>query len=266
MFERLMTVDSFRHRPGSWGPTSVRRAWIARAGRSAAALLVAAIVAGCDSSAPTSNMVIVRVGSRVITKASFDHWLPVIATVDYELRPLAPVPDWVVPDPPTYARCIAHLKTTAPTTGGTAALKTQCQQKSQMLRQQVLGFLITGEWLISEGEAKHLHVTGRQVRQRFAMAKKTQFPRQGDFAKYLAATGETVSDQLFRSELKLPAEKMEQQILAETQGGWLHRHRVLAQVMREFPRRWAAKTSCQPGYVIADCREYRGPLEPEIVI
>ena len=30
-----------------------------------------------------------------------------------------------------------------------------------------------------------------------------------------------------------------------------------------FPKKWIAKTSCSPGYVVPNCKEYKGPLPPD---
>jgi hypothetical protein len=91
-----------------------------------------------------------------------------------------------------------------------------------------------------------------------------QFASLSDFKKYLAATGETMSDQLFRSEIKLPSEEIDQRFLAKKGASELQRQRALMRFFQEFPRRWAAKTTCQPGYVVPNCREYTGALAPQI--
>ncbi len=63
----------------------------------------------------------------------------------------------VVPEPPEYTACIAHLQASAlgtrqrPTRR--AELKTECEQQYKSLLQEVLGFLISSEWVLGEAPA-----------------------------------------------------------------------------------------------------------------
>jgi hypothetical protein len=41
------------------------------------------------------------------------------------------------------------------------------------------------------------------------------------------------------------------------------RHRVRTKLIASYRRRWLARTSCSPGYVVQKCKQYRGRLEPE---
>src|ERR1039457_3991426 len=72
---------------------------------------------------------VVQVGGKPISKTTFEHWLGVAAassaTTATASKPVLPVP-------PNYTACIAHLQATAPKPAKgqpaptTAALKTQC--------------------------------------------------------------------------------------------------------------------------------------------
>src|SRR3977135_3048514 len=97
-------------------------------------------------------------GSSTITKDTFGHWMGVAASSGATTPGEKPV----IPDPPNYTACVAHLQKTSPKTDKgqkaptPAALKTQCQQQYKSLQQEVLGFLISSAWVL--GEAKSMGV------------------------------------------------------------------------------------------------------------
>ncbi len=61
-----------------------------------------------------------------------------------------------MPEPPNYTACIAHLAKIAPKPAKgqkaptTAQLKTECETQYKALQQEVLGFLISSQWVIGE--------------------------------------------------------------------------------------------------------------------
>ncbi|MGO9761162.1 MAG: hypothetical protein ACLP1Q_07890 [Solirubrobacteraceae bacterium] len=201
----------------------------------------------------------------MITKAMFTHWMTLTAIKNYEVYPQGPVPSWVIPDPPRYTACIAHLQATAgkdfiPDTDSSAAqAKTGCEQQYAALREQVLDSLITAQWLVLAGQARGLTATAGEVTRRFERVTKNQFANEATFKRYLAATGETIADQLFRSRIKVYSEKIEKQI-----AGSRDPQREFRKFVDDFAKEWAAKTTCRPGYVAPDCRQYRGRSAPAI--
>lgn len=241
-------------------------------GRRLTGVLALAVIglAGCGGSASTS--VVIQVGSNAITKAMVEHWIPVVAIKDYELTPYNSVPRWVVLDPPRYTACIDHLQassgsSTLPVSAAKVkALKAKCRQQYAALRQQALDFLITCEWLISEGERRGLKVTSDEVEHRFERVIKDDYGIRTAFDRYAAATGETVADQLFRSRAKVFSEKIERQFNAKAGLSASQRGQVYAKWVAGFPSRWAARTNCRPGYVVSNCRQYKGPSAPQIVL
>lgn len=215
---------------------------------------------------------VVKVAGYPISKATLDHWIPIEAILIYELRPRKPVPRGVVPDPPNYTSCIAYLQSTPqklvqsgprPTT---TQLKSQCRQRYQMLRQTVLSFLITTAWMIGEGADQGLKVTNEEIKQRFEQVKKVEFSTNTEFERHLALTGETVADQLFRSKVKLLTAKIEQKLVYKKGLTTQQQRLALAEFVHQFPKKWAARTSCRPGYVVPNCKQYKGSLPPEIRI
>jgi foldase protein PrsA len=173
-------------------------------------------LAACGGGGIPSDAV-VQVGSNPITKATFEHWLSV-ASASSATTATAKTAKPVIPDPPNYTECIAHLEATAakPAKGQSkptkAELKSECEQQYTSLKQEVLGFLISSEWVL--GEASHLgvNVSDKEVKKEFEKIKNQQFPKAAEFEKFLATSGQTTSDLLLRVKLNMLSSKIQQKI------------------------------------------------------
>jgi foldase protein PrsA len=234
----------------------------------AIALLVIALC-GCGGGGSPSE-VVAEVGNTAITKALLDHWTRIEAIVLYNQMPTSPVPKGVVPDPPRYTACVAYLRATP---YGLAAkkvllteeqLRSQCRARYQTVRQTALSFLITWNWIIGEGTDRGLTASEAVIRKRLEQVKHAEFATESAFRHHLALTGETISDRLLRSKVKVFSAGLERKLLE----GLTPRQavQVSKRFVGEFPRRWAAKTNCRRGYVVPNCRQYKGPLPPTPVI
>jgi len=169
----------------------------------------------CGGGIPSNA--VVQVGSNPITKTTFEHWLSVAAassattTGKTAAKPVLPVP-------PNYTECIAHLEATAakPAKGQakptSAQLKSQCEQQYTSLKQEVLGFLISSEWVIGEASNLGVNVSDAEVKKEFEKIKTQQFPKSAEFEKFLATSGQTVSDLLLRVKLNMLSSKIQKKI------------------------------------------------------
>lgn len=160
---------------------------------------------------------VVQVGGKSITKKTFDHWMQVASA-----STAATGGKVVVPEPPSYSACIAHLAATAPKPAKgqkaptTAQLKTQCEQQYKSLQQQVLGFLISSEWVIGEASSLGVKLTDAEVRKQFLKIKNQQFPKAAEFEKFLTTSGQSVSDLLLRIKaVSLLPQKIEAKIVKD---------------------------------------------------
>lgn len=218
--------------------------------------------AGCGG----SGAVVARVGGKPITKASFDHWMAVYAVKDYESTPEKPVPKGVLPDPPSYQACIAHLAAIAPHSVGVTPptpgqLKAQCAHEDAALREVTMGALITAEWLIGEGEARGLKARPSEILKRTERLRKSDFANNKAFERYLKYSHETFADRMFRSKIKVFSEKIEHELTANTSrkaGG-----EAIAKFSINLTKKWAAKTHCEPHYIVPNCQNYKGHIPPE---
>jgi foldase protein PrsA len=177
-------------------------------------------LAACGGGGIPGNAV-VQVGSNPITKATFEHWMSVAAASSSAAAPGQTAPKPVLPVPPNYTACIAHLQATAPKPAKgqskptPAQLKTQCEQQYKSLQQEVLGFLISSSWVVGEAESQGVKVSDAEVKKEFEKIKSQQFPKAEEFKKFLATSGQSVSDLLLRVKLNLLSSKIQQKVSKE---------------------------------------------------
>ncbi|MGA9874224.1 MAG: peptidyl-prolyl cis-trans isomerase [Solirubrobacteraceae bacterium] len=185
-----------------------------------AVLLTGLTLTACGGGVPGDA--VVSVNGTPVTTATFNHWMAVAANASSaSTTGAAATAKTPVPDPPTYKACIAHLEATAPKPAKgqskptAAALKTQCEQQYTALKQQVLSFLISANWLLGEASSQGVKMSDAEVQKQFNQVKSQQFPTEADFQKFLASTGYTVSDLLLRVKLDSLSTKIQQKVTKE---------------------------------------------------
>lgn len=124
---------------------------------------------------------------------------------------------------------------------------------------QALGFLITSEWVLGEAGARGVSVSEAEVKQRYAQLVHESFPKAGSLQKYLAKSGETEADLLARIRVELLASKIAAEVAAGKSAA--QRSALLTAFENNFHARWKSYTSCEPGYVMEDCKQYKGKPE-----
>ena len=159
---------------------------------------------------------VVTVDGKSIKKTTFNHWLSVAAASSAATTGVKPP----VPDPPHYTACIAAGKASVKPAKGQAPpteaqLKSQCEQEYKSLQQEVLGFLISSEWVLGEASSLGVKVSDAEVKKQFEKIKNQQFPKAAEFEKFLKTSGQTVSDLLLRVKLNLLSSKIQQKVVKE---------------------------------------------------
>lgn len=159
---------------------------------------------------------VVTVDGKSIKKTTFNHWLSVAAASSAATTGAKPP----VPEPPHYTACIAAGKASVKPTKGQAPpseaqLKSQCEQEYKSLQQEVLGFLISSEWVLGEASSLGVKVSDAEVKKQFEKIKNQQFPKAAEFEKFLKTSGQTVSDLLLRVKLNLLSSKIQQKVVKE---------------------------------------------------
>jgi foldase protein PrsA len=186
------------------------------------AVFVAVVgLAACGGGGVPSDAV-AKVEGTPITNAAFKHWVQV-AAISSSTGQLNQVKA-VAPEPPNYEACIARFTALAekelkaksikqiPTK---AKLKEVCEQQYKTLKQEVMSFLLSSQWVIGEANRLGIKLSDAEVKKQFLKIKSQQFPRQAEFEKFINASGQTVSDLLLRVKLNMLSSKIQAKIAKE---------------------------------------------------
>jgi foldase protein PrsA len=168
---------------------------------------LAVALAACGGSSIPGNAV-AKVGGTSITTDDFNHWMKVAAISSAgSANPTASAASTAVPDAPSFTKCIAAKKKSAPAPAKgqpkptDATFKSQCSQEYEGLKQQVLQFLISSQWIQGESANQNVKVSDATVEKQFQTTKKQSFPKEADFQKFLKTSGMTLADIKFRVKL-----------------------------------------------------------------
>jgi len=123
---------------------------------------------------------------------------------------------------------------------------------------EVLGFLISSDWVLEEAHALHVVVPARTVRREFERIRAQQFPKPGEFGKFLISSGQTPADLMFRVKLNLLSARIQARVLAAHHDA-RDKQRALARFAGGFKRRWQSRTYCTPEYASIDCGHVVSP-------
>jgi hypothetical protein len=120
------------------------------------------------------------------------------------------------------------------------------------LRNEVLGFLITSDWLKGEAEDLNISVSATEVRKNFDRIRREQFPKHGEFEAFVRKSGETVPDLLFRVELNLLSRRIQKHVVVGHRSA-SSKGRALSRFVKAFKVKWEAQTYCASEYDVTDC-------------
>ena len=176
-------------------------------------------LAACGGGIPGNA--VVQVNGTPITKATFEHWMSVAAGFEPHRAPGRPRPSrscpirlTTPPASPTWKRPRQSRPRASPSRPR-QQLKSQCEQQYKSLQQEVLGFLISSAWVLGEAESLGVKVSDAEVKKEFEKIKNEQFPKPAEFEKFLATSGQTVSDLLLRVKLNMLSSKIQQKVAKE---------------------------------------------------
>ena len=173
-----------------------------------AVVVPATLLAACGDAVPGNA--VAEVDGTAIEKSDYEHWLNVAAK--------ASGPGATVPDPPEYTKCIDAAKKAAakPAEGQPkqtdADYKKQCEEQQKQLREQVLGLLISFQWIEREAKEQGVSVTDEEVKKSFEEQKKQSFPKPEDYDKFLKDSGQTEEDVLMRVRLDMLSNKIRDKV------------------------------------------------------
>jgi foldase protein PrsA len=170
--------------------------------------VTAAVAAGCGG---VPGNAVATVDGSTIDKAEFNHWLNVASKSSGT--------NATVPDAPSYTKCVAAKRkaTPKPAKGQPKTtddqLKKQCKSEYDALRTQVVGLLVSYKWIQGEADKQGVKVTDAEVKKSFDSQLKQNFPKTGDFQKFLKTSGQTQADILMRVKLDLLSQKIRDKVI-----------------------------------------------------
>jgi hypothetical protein len=121
------------------------------------------------------------------------------------------------------------------------------------LKDKVMGFLLTSEWVLGEAAALGVSVSEADVHKRLEEVQKKQFKKPAELQQYLTKNHETMADLLLRVKLELLESAIARKVTA-TKHTAAEKKAALASFQDQFEARWKAKTNCAKGYSMEDCK------------
>ena len=177
----------------------------------------ALVLAACGSGVPGNS--VARVGDTNVTRATFDHWMKVAAaSASQSSETGKQATPAEVPVPPDFTACIAEKRKTAPKPAKgqpkptDATFKAQCKQEYEGLRDQVMQFLVSSDWIIGESKDQGIKLSDKEVDKQFETTKKQSFPKEADFKKFLTQSAMTIADVKFRVRVDTLSNKLRDKV------------------------------------------------------
>lgn len=127
----------------------------------------------------------------------------------------------------------------------------------QML--QVMGFLVSSDWVIGEAADLHIVVSPAAVRRRFDRLRREQFHGRWQYGAFLKQTGETTADVMLRVRLSMISTLIQQHAVGHHRGA-RGQQEALARFVHGFQEEWKAQTYCESLYATQDCGHTAGTL------
>ncbi len=175
---------------------------------------VGLVATGCGSS--VSDDAVANVDGEVIEKRDFDRWLNAAAR-SQQAQPGAAATQVALPDPPEFRKCAA-ARIRQPAQPGTPKPNEQqardlCRQEYGLLRDQVMQFLISSQWIEAEAADRDIEATGSEVTKMFDEQKRQSFPSDAEYRQFLKASGQSEADLKFRVRLDVLSNKVREEIV-----------------------------------------------------
>ncbi|MCW3056106.1 MAG: peptidylprolyl isomerase [Solirubrobacterales bacterium] len=179
---------------------------------------------------------------------------PPTASVPSPATPLTPPPEQVVAcigAQPITGAAFSHWAAIAAKAVGPPG-KGRPPPSAAAVKQEVMSFLISSNWVLGEAQDLGLHVTEAEVRHSFDHIRDQQFHTRREFHAFLRASGETLGDLVFRLRLNLTSVRIQRHIVAGHHGT-RSKERALETFVVNFKRKWQAQTSCASQFAVPDC-------------
>jgi len=124
---------------------------------------------------------------------------------------------------------------------------------------EVMGFLISSDWVIGEASRLGISLSEATVKRRYDHIRAQQFPHRREFRKFLRSSGQTIADLLMRVRLNMLSGAIQRHVAASAKGAKA-KQRALSEFIKGFKARWQAQTECVPAFLVPDCGSAQEPL------
>lgn len=223
-----------------------------------AASLALLALSGCGGG---GSVVHVQGTSISIGKPMLNHWIQAVAGGDFRSTIGTKGPKGLVSEPADYPRCEAAVRSLVPKTFtgkaklSDAQISLRCHELYRSFKAQALSLLISTQWTVAEAAEKGLRVSDAEVKREFAKFRQRPYPTEAELRRYLNERHWTLSDVLYQLKRNMLVRRILPRFKAKVDkvGTDL---KTYAKFVLERYRRLIARTSCQPGYVVPNCREY----------
>jgi hypothetical protein len=233
----------------------------------ALALVLALIaLAGCGGGGD-EGVTHISGSSQTITKPMLDHWMRVVVATDFRVSVGTKAPKGLASEPENPGECIAAAAKVVPRTFAgklkltNAQLSKKCHELNVAIRHQALQYLLSAQWTMQEAKELHIRLTTAELHKEFLRWRPLSYKTDAKFQEYMKERGLVLSDVLYQLRRNVLVRRILPtfQVRVKKAGGG---ERVYAKLALERYHNLIAKTSCKPGYVMEDCKEYREPATP----
>ena len=229
-----------------------------------AAIFVVLALGSCGSGNGVAH---IDGSSASVTRPMLDHWMKATVGTDFRANVGTQAPVGLVSEPADYPRCAETVKRVIPN-GHIGKLKLsngqifmKCRQLYRAIKAQALGYLLSTQGAVLEAEEQGLSVSDAELHEEFERFSREFFGSQTSRQKYLTERHLVLADVLYQLKRNMLVRKLtgRLEVRAKKAGGGVS---ALVRLALARLRVLTAKTTCETGYVVLGCNEYREPATP----
>jgi hypothetical protein len=236
------------------------------------AALAVGVFNGCGTSQPSSSSsstptIVARVGATPVTMTSLTHWTTTFIRGDYYSIVNQKAPDGLATNPPDYQACaqaskqIPPLRSEHPLHLTTEQREAKCKQLYRVTQLEALSYLLSALWSQGQAAEQGYHATSQEVQQGISRLYTRYQKLPGGYHSFLTGKGWTQSDLTYimlRDLLNAAVMKTAKQQANQQRNPVQTLERILASNVIH----WRAKTTCQPNYIVLQCKQYNPNNNP----
>lgn len=229
-----------------------------------ALLLSAMPLIGCGGG--SNSVTHIQGSSATISKPMLDHWMRVVVANDFRSVIGTKAPPGFVSEPADYSECAQAAKKIIPRsftgrlrlTGGEIARK--CHELHRVIREQAMAYLLSAQWVMLLAKEQGVKLTDAELHKEFLRFRKEVYGTDAKFQTYMNERRMVLSDVLYQLRRNVYVTRILPKFKARVDkiGGGI---KTYARLAEKRHRNLVAKTSCEAGYVMEDCKGYRAPAK-----